>query len=447
MFDLVFLNTTTNPLLSFLALSFISFLVFFLIINFHHEPAAPTKSTLSPQPYPIIGNLLGFLRNRHRFHDWVSDMLSQTPSSTLQVNSFLNLSHGVCTANPTNLQHLLLSNFPNYIKGFRYQDFLHDFLGFGIFGVDAHLWTMQRKISSHEFKPKSLKHFISDVVTSQLSDTLLPCLSIACNENQIIDLQEILQRFTFSNICKVAFGVDVASMENSGFVKAFDDAVEICLSRLLSPIPTIWKMKRLLNLGSEKRFKEAIKIVNDFAMEIIKSKENQELDTYYKENKNIGKSQDLLSRFMSKATLGMEFEDDQEKKRKFLRDIVISFILAGKDSTSTALTWFFWLINGHPRCGRLILDEVATLENLHAALSESLRLFPPVPRDMAYVQMKTIVVALMREFEIVAVGGASAEKMMDPPYTLSLVLKMIGGFRVKLKTRKDWQMANGIEGN
>ncbi|XWS28383.1 hypothetical protein CRYUN_Cryun25bG0064100 [Craigia yunnanensis] len=518
------LLNTSNPLLSFLVLSLISFLFIFFVSTFHHQKQAPTK-TPSPQSYPIIGNLLGFLCNRHRFHDWVSYMLSQTPSSTLQVNSFLNLSHGVCTANPINVQHLLLSNFPNYIKGSRYHDVLHELLGYGIFSVDGHLWTMQRKISSHEFNTKSLKHFISDVVTLQLSHSLVPCLLNACNENQIIDLQEILQRFTFSNICKVAFGVDITSMENSVFVKAFDDAVEICYSRFFSPISTIWKMKRLLNLGSEKRFKEVINVVNDFALEIIKSKEKQELQNY---KENVGKNQDLLSRFMSKTTLEMEFEDE-EKKRKFLRDIVISFILAGKDSTSTALTWFFWLINGHPRCVRLILDEVATLESfnydelkklnyLHAALSESLRLFPPVPinsrltvdddvwpdgthvgkgwfadysvyamgrmekvwgpdcrefkperwldddgifqpldqfkfsvfhcgprmclgKDMAYVQMKTIVVALMREFEIIAVdGGATAEKMMVPPYTLSLLLKMKGGFLIGLKKRKDWEM-------
>ncbi|XVF69468.1 hypothetical protein PTKIN_Ptkin11bG0084700 [Pterospermum kingtungense] len=511
----------SNDLLALSLISLVVIIIIFFITTFHHQKPAQTK-TPTPQSYPIIGNLLGFLRNRHRFHDWVADMLSETPSSTLQVNSFLNLSHGVCTANPINVQYLLVSNFPNYIKGSRFHDVLHELLGYGIFGVDGHLWTIQRKIASHEFNTKSLKHFISDVVTSQLSHTLLPCLSNACNENRVIDLQEILQRFTFSNICKVAFGVDITTMENSGFCKAFDDAVEICSSRFLSPIPTIWKMKRSLNLGSEKRLKEDIQLVNDFALEIIKSKE--------KHKENAGKSQDLLSRFMSKATSEIEF-DDEEKKRKFLRDIVISFILAGKDSTSTALTWFFWLINGHSRCLRLILDEVATLGSfnydelkklnyLHAALSESLRLFPPVPinskltvdddvwpdgthvgkgwfadysayamgrmekvwgpdcrefkperwldyngifqpsdqfkfpvfhcgprmclgKDMAYVQMKTIVVALMREFEILAVdGGASVEKMMDPPYTLSLLLKMRDGLPVRVRKRLDrenWQ--------
>ncbi|KAB2068166.1 hypothetical protein ES319_A08G012800v1 [Gossypium barbadense] len=241
---------------------------------------------------------------------------------------------------------------------------------------------MQRKLSSHEFNTKSLKRFISDVVTSQLDQNLVPYLYTACNENRIIDLQEILQRFSFINICKVAFGVDIESMDNSGFAKAFNDAVDICSSRFFAPIPAVWRIKRSLNIGSEKKLKESIKIIDDFSFEIIKSKAKQEQYDW--------RNQDLLSRFMAKTSSEIEF-DDEAKKRKFLRDVIISFILAGKDSTSTALTSFFWLVNGHPHCDRLILNEVTTLDPtftyddlkslnyLHAALSESLRLFPPVP--------------------------------------------------------------------
>lgn len=96
----------------------------------------------------------------------------------------------------------------------------------------------------------------------------------------------------------------------------------------------------------------------------------------------------MLSRFAIKVCAFI--------KRRFLRDIVISFILAGKDSTSTALTWFFWLISGYPHCLHLIYNELAAaspdefpsifsydklkeLNYLHAALSETLLLFPPIP--------------------------------------------------------------------
>ncbi|GAV62092.1 p450 domain-containing protein [Cephalotus follicularis] len=381
------LNTTCLSFFT-IILSLTSIFYFlFLLLSDH-----PTKNPC-PESYPIIGNLPGLLRNRHRFHDWVSDILSQTPSSTLQVNFFLNLSRGICTANPLNIDHLLHSNFNNYIKGSRFSDVLQELLGDGIFNVDGHLWTLQRKIASHEFSTKSLNHFISDVVNSQISDRLIPFLSHACNVNEVIDLQEVLQDFTYRNISTVAFGVVVDpayKSSNAGFFKAFDDAVEICSSRFLSPLPVIWKMKRYFNIGSEKRFKKAIQVINNYALEIIMFKEKEESNTKEEEEGSETRNQDLLSRFMQSTSTNMEFRDE-EHKRKFLRDIIISFVMAGKDSTSTALTWFFWLIAGNPRCTELLLaelnastsllhyHELKKFHYLHAALSESMRLFPPVP--------------------------------------------------------------------
>nr|POE81165.1 cytochrome p450 94c1 [Quercus suber] len=59
-------------------------------------------------------------------------------------------------------------------------------------------------------------------------------------------------------------------------------------------------------------------------------------------------------------------------------------------------------------------------------------------KEMAYVQMKSVVAALMFEFEIMAVdGGASPEKMMNPPYMLSLLLKMRGGLPVRIRRRQE----------
>jgi cytochrome P450 len=67
--------------------------------------------------------------------------------------------------------------------------------------------------------------------------------------------------------------------------------------------------------------------------------------------------------------------------------VVVSFVLAGKDSTTSALTWFFWLLAVNPRCERRVHDEVSRspdgdvkgMRYLHAALTEAMRMYPPVP--------------------------------------------------------------------
>ncbi|KAL9147003.1 hypothetical protein ABFS82_13G147300 [Erythranthe guttata] len=68
-------------------------------------------------------------------------------------------------------------------------------------------------------------------------------------------------------------------------------------------------------------------------------------------------------------------------------------MFAGRDTTSTCLTWLFWLIATNPSTEMKILEEIEAefkkwrsfnveesrrLIYLHGALCESLRLFPPV---------------------------------------------------------------------
>lgn len=58
-------------------------------------------------------------------------------------------------------------------------------------------------------------------------------------------------------------------------------------------------------------------------------------------------------------------------------------------------------------------------------------------KDMAYVQMKSIAAVVMSKFEVEAVdGGATVERMMEPPYMLSLLLRMKDGLKVRLRRRR-----------
>ncbi|KAI5678387.1 hypothetical protein M9H77_09337 [Catharanthus roseus] len=111
---------------------------------------------------------------------------------------------------------------------------------------------------------------------------------------------------------------------------------------------------------------------------------------------------DILTVFM-----GLKDENGQPFSDKFLRDICVNFILAGRDTSSVALSWFFWLLDKNPQVEEKIIeeicrivsereddkdkespkglifkpDEVKKMEYLQAALSEALRLYPSVPVD------------------------------------------------------------------
>ena len=85
---------------------------------------------------------------------------------------------------------------------------------------------------------------------------------------------------------------------------------------------------------------------------------------------------------------------------QYLQDIILNFILAGKDTTANTLSWFFYMLCKNPLVQEKIVQEIRetipgnsidefvtnttddTFEKmhyLHAALSETLRLYPVVP--------------------------------------------------------------------
>lgn len=214
---------------------------------------------------------------------------------------------------------------------------------------------------------------------------MIPILEEASQRGRIIDIQDILERFAFDNIIKLAFNVDANCLggAESEFMQAFDIATTLSSGRFMYAIPFLYKIKKILNIGSEKKLQESIKVVHEFADNIINSR---------MEERDEKKDEDLLSRFMG---------DSNEVSAKFLRDIVISFILAGRDTTSSALTWFFWILSSRKDIEQKILeelvevrgrngkkigeaynfDELREMQYLHAAISESMRLYPPVPID------------------------------------------------------------------
>lgn len=102
----------------------------------------------------------------------------------------------------------------------------------------------------------------------------------------------------------------------------------------------------------------------------------------------------MIDEYAMKIIAGRQAEVNDEKQdllSRFLRDIVISFILAGKDTTSSALTWFFWFLSINLHCEKRILaelgggeleyDDLKVMHYHHASISETLRLYLPVPID------------------------------------------------------------------
>eukprot|EP01018_Ginkgo_biloba_P010602 Gb_06661 [translate_table: standard] len=356
-----------------------------------------------PKSYPIVGSLFSFWMNRHRLLEWDTELVREAPTQTFKFQRLGGMK-SVVTANPVNVEHILKTRFDNYPKGDFFTGLLEDLLGRGIFNADGEIWKMQRRIASYEFNTKSLRNFIVEAVEGEITDRLLPLLKKAGEEGDRLNMQDVLKRFAFDNICKVAFGMDPCCLEISlpvsEFAEAFDVAVELSVRRFSTPVPFLWKIKRMFNLGSEKRLRQAIKVVHSFALQVI-GRRKEELS-----HRATREHQDLLSRFLSAVDTKPDEEIRGGSHEEFLRDVVISFILAGRDTTSAALTWFFWLLSSQPQVEEAIHEEICRvmaaretreeaeewggvfsyeelkgMNYLHAAICESMRLYPPVPSD------------------------------------------------------------------
>ncbi|KAJ3669206.1 hypothetical protein LUZ60_011156 [Juncus effusus] len=365
-------------------LSLHSFLFLLLpLLAFLYLFTKPTKNETT-KSYPILGHLPELFKNRDRFLSWLTEILIASPNRTitLRVPGRVNR---VITGNPKNVEYMLKSNFDNFPKGDVSITVVEDFFGHGIFSSDGDHWLWQRKATSMEFNKKSFRNIVTDTVQKEIFDRLLPLLEKTARNSETIDFEDVIERFAFDTICVVVFEEDPGLLTERGvdgergeFMKAFREAQELLMERFEGLVQDLWKVKRMFDIGSEKRFRESLEMVHSFGMRIVQ--------------KQKGKSSegDLLSRFKS----------NKSQTEEQLRDTVTSFLIGGTETTTSALIWFFYLVSTNPSVLTKIeeeissirstkqnphesftLDELRRMHYLHASITESMRLYPPISVD------------------------------------------------------------------
>uniref|UniRef100_A0A452YH13 Cytochrome P450 n=1 Tax=Aegilops tauschii subsp. strangulata TaxID=200361 RepID=A0A452YH13_AEGTS len=344
---------------------------------------------------------------RGDMYEWITGVLKARGGTFTFCGPWFTNLHCVVTADPRNLEHLLKTKFGNFPKGPYFRDTVRDLLGDGIFGADDEVWRQQRKAASLEFHSAEFRALTASSLVELVHRRLLPVLAETEAAGAAVDLQDVLLRLTFDNVCMIAFGADPGCLQKGlpeiPFARAFEDATEATIVRFVTPT-AVWRGMRALGVGHERVLRRSLAGVDEFAYDVIR-KRREELAaaaaTGHEEAAGGLRRADLLTIFtkMRGADGAPAYSD------KFLRDICVNFILAGRDTSSVALAWFFWLLSknrgveakilqevegivaARGRCGEveeeLVFqpEEVKRMEYLHAALSEALRLYPSVPVD------------------------------------------------------------------
>ncbi|XP_039168217.1 cytochrome P450 704C1-like [Eucalyptus grandis] len=351
------------------------------------------KSLRSSKYPPVRGTVFGQLVYFNRLYDYLTGVARRSPTFRL----LAPYQSGIYTTDARNVEHILKTNFNKYTKGKYDIDIMKDLLGEGIFAVDGEKWKIQRKVAGFEFATRVLRDFSCGVFRKNAAK-LVKVVEELSAASEGFDMQDILMRCTLDSIFKVGFGVELNCLEGSSkggraFMKAFDEANALTYWRYIDPS---WELKRLLNIGSEARLRNDIKLIDNFVHQLIKIKRNQ-LTAQRDQNDK----EDILSRFL------LEHEKDPKNmNEKYLRDIILNFMIAGKDTSANTLSWFLYMLCKNPLVQQKIVDEIkevigdqaseanpdefveriadpvlGQMHYLHATLTETLRLYPAVPQD------------------------------------------------------------------
>ncbi|XP_006652670.1 cytochrome P450 704C1-like [Oryza brachyantha] len=345
---------------------------------------------------PVAGTVFHQLLNFGRFVEYQTD-LSRRYRTFRMLTPTCNY---VYTVEPANVEHILKTNFANYGKGPMTHEVMEDLLGDGIFNVDGGMWRQQRKVASLEFSTRVLRDY-SSAVFGDTAAELAGILERGAAGGERLDMQDLLMRATLDSFFRVGFGVNLgvlsgSSKEGAAFARAFDDASEQVLFRFFD---LLWKVKRFLNISSEASMKKSISTINDFVYAVI----DRKIDQMSREQQEFAKKEDILSRFL------LERERDPSCfDNKYIRDIILNFVIAGRDTTAGTLSWFLYALCKNQRVQQKIArevreattsdrdvgvqdftaflteDAISKMQYLHAALTETLRLYPGVPIDVKY---------------------------------------------------------------
>eukprot|EP00697_Spironema_sp_BW2_P015596 gnl/Spiro4/6513_TR3340_c0_g1_i1.p1 gnl/Spiro4/6513_TR3340_c0_g1~~gnl/Spiro4/6513_TR3340_c0_g1_i1.p1 ORF type:complete len:519 (-),score=130.21 gnl/Spiro4/6513_TR3340_c0_g1_i1:77-1555(-) len=334
--------------------------------------------------WPLLGHLPQFWWNSDRVFDFLHDLAVVHAPKTSYL-SVPTVTPFFLIVSPEATEYVLKTNFPNYEKTFLVERF-GEVLGNGIFGSDGPKWIEQRKSASRIFSLNALKDMFS--VFEEHSRSLLGVIRTEMRKNGQIEMQNVFQRFTFDSFCHIAFGAfDVKTLENGThpFAEALDEAQRICSWRLIQPWFFIW---RFFNVFSEKRLRQCIAELDKFVQQVYD--QYNALDSRQRESRT--------------DVIAMSYAEAQKQGKtlspKEFRDIVVNLIIAGRDTTATAMSWALWELQQHPDIASQVIAEIdrvcgppsdehgldfdkvyRELNITHAFLAETLRLHPSVPAD------------------------------------------------------------------
>ena len=331
------------------------------------------ESPLPPGPdgWPLLGNTLSVAGDTFGFYDELAEY-GDVVRYSVAGQPFTTLLH------PEHVERVLLHDFGKFEK-WSGQEFGVELAPDGLLFSEGEQWRRQRTSIQGAFTLDRIESYTDAMVeyAEQATDDWV--------DGDRLAVDRAFSRLTLRILAQTLFDIDVG--DDEGVVTRAADALnERADSRNLQVFLPQW-----LPTPLNRRFDRATRDIEALVSELIEERRAEP-----------GEFDDLLS-----LLLTVEDETGRKLDDAELIDNMVTFLFAGHDTTSLALTYTFLLLSKHPDVREKLdreheavlggdpptIDDLDALEYTERVIRESLRLYPP-----AYV--------LFREAaEDVEVGG------------------------------------------
>lgn len=269
---------------------------------------------------------------------------------------------------PDAIRYVLLSNYENYSRTPAGIRMLRPVLGDGLLIAEGHSWTFQRRTLAPAFTPRATANLVPHM-TAVLDETIA---KLDTQSGSPVDLREIMQRMTLEIAGRTmfSFGMDRHGATLRNFIMEY--AARLGRPYFLDMVlPVSWPSPMdLARARFRKRWTEFVAMLIAERRKMGKKDGAPPRDLF-----------DLMDEARDPET-GKGFSDEQ------LVDEVATMILAGHETTATALFWALYLLALDPETQEEVasetrgehLDSMADIDRqkfTRAVIDETMRLYPP----------------------------------------------------------------------
>jgi cytochrome P450 len=274
-----------------------------------------------------------------------------------------------CVFHPDGVKAVLAGSRAGYSKGNRFYRQIAEAFGWGLLTSEGRLWQRQRRLVQPLFTRRQIATYAE--LMAEEADAVAGRWDRSTRNGSVVDANAEMVRLALRVVGRAIFGDDVAT---AGAVldSAFPALNRHTFRRAMSPLapPASWPTP------DNRRAARARRALYGVVDELITQRQHAGPE-----------GEDLLSRLLC----ARDPDTGEAMDVQQVRDEALIFLLAGHETTSTALTFTLYLLGRHPSEQRLVraeldavldgrtptLEDAPALERTAMAIKEAMRLYPP----------------------------------------------------------------------